>query len=109
MTDPSDPAEGTDSASPPDTPTPPHDRYEKAHRYWKANLRIIAVLLGIWAFVSLGCGILFVEFFNQFKIGHLPLGFWIAQQGSIFVFVILVVVYALVMDRLDHIYGVEEE
>ena len=76
--------------------------------YWQANRRLILVLLTIWAIVSIGCSILFVEQLNQFKIGYLPLGFWFAQQGSIFVFVVLIFVYALVMDRLDRKYGVEE-
>ena len=69
--------------------------------YWRANRRLIFSLLSIWAFVSLGCGILFVEWLNQFKIGELPLGFWFAQQGSIYVFVILIFFYAFYMDRLD--------
>jgi len=69
--------------------------------YWKANRRLIIILLSIWAFVSLGCGILFVEWLNQFSIGNLPLGFWFAQQGSIYVFVLLVFVYAFYMDKLD--------
>ena len=69
---------------------------------------MIAVLLTIWALVSYGFGILFVERLNQWKIGELPLGFWFAQQGSIYVFVILVFVYAWRMDRLDRKYGVAE-
>lgn len=71
--------------------------------YWKANLRWLAILLGIWAFVSFGCGILFVDFLDQFKFPgtKLNLGFWFAQQGSIYCFVLLLVVYARVMNRLD--------
>jgi len=76
--------------------------------YWRANLRLIAVLLAIWAVVSYCCGILFVEQLNQFKIGALPLGFWFAQQGSIYVFVVLILVYAWRMDRLDRKHGVNE-
>lgn len=69
--------------------------------YWRQNKRLILILLGIWAFVSLGAGILFVDYFNQVSIGSLPLGFWIAQQGAIYVFVLIVFVYARVMDRID--------
>ena len=69
--------------------------------YWRANRRLICILLIIWATVSIGCGILLVEPLNHFQIGELPLGFWIAQQGSIIVFVILIFIYAWAMDRLD--------
>lgn len=76
--------------------------------YWRANLRLIAVLLSIWALVSFVFGILLVEQLNTFTIGELPLGFWFAQQGSIYVFVLLVFVYAWRMDRLDRKHGVDE-
>ena len=76
--------------------------------YWRANVKCIVLLLTIWAAVSFGCGILFIEYLNRFQIGHLPLGFWFAQQGSIYVFVLLIFVYAVVMDRLDRKYGVKE-
>ena len=62
---------------------------------------MIALLLAIWAFVSIGLGIIFVEPLNQFRLGGFPLGFWFAQQGSIYVFILLILVYALWMDRLD--------
>ena len=73
--------------------------------YWRANIRLIRNLLIIWAFVSLGCGILFVPWLNSIRLGNLPLGFWMAQQGSIFTFVILIFVYAVQMDKLDRKYG----
>jgi putative solute:sodium symporter small subunit len=73
---------------------------EKRH-YWRQNKRLIALLLSVWALVSLGGGILGVELLNRFSIGQLPLGFWMAQQGAIFVFVILIFVYAWAMDRID--------
>ena len=69
--------------------------------YWRANLRLIGILLGIWLLVSVGAGILFVEWLNRWKLGALPLGFWFAQQGSIYVFVLLIFVYAWRMDRLE--------
>lgn len=76
--------------------------------YWKANSRLIFVLLVIWALVSVVASILAIQFLNQFSVGQLPAGFWMAQQGAIFVFVILIFIYAFVMDRLDKKYDVEE-
>ena len=76
--------------------------------YWRANLHLIAILLSIWAMVSFGCSILFVERLNAFTIGQIPLGFWFAQQGSIYTFVILVFFYAWRMDKLDRKFGVRE-
>ena len=74
---------------------------EQRQAYWRRNLRLMAVLLSIWAFVSFGCGILFVDFLNQVSFLGVPLGFWFAQQGSILVFVILIFVYVGLMNRLD--------
>jgi putative solute:sodium symporter small subunit len=89
--------------------SPPRAKNGRSRKdYWRANLRLIATLLAIWALVSYGCGILFVEWLNQFRIGELPLGFWFAQQGSIYVFVVLIFVYAWRMDRLDRKFGVSE-
>ena len=76
--------------------------------YWRANIRLILILLAIWAFVSLGCSILFVEQLNKITFGSVPFGFWMAQQGSIYIFVVLIFVYAYLMDRLDKKYGVKE-
>lgn len=73
--------------------------------YWRANIRLIRNLLIIWAFVSLGCGILLVPLLNLIKLGNIPFGFWMAQQGSIFTFVISIFVYAVQMDKLDRKYG----
>jgi len=80
---------------------------EDNRRYWKDNLRVVGVLLTIWFVVGYGFSILLIEPLNQIKIGSVGLGFWFAQQGSIFVFVVLVLVYALWMDRLDRKHGVE--
>ncbi|MCP3983841.1 MAG: DUF4212 domain-containing protein [bacterium] len=77
--------------------------------YWRANLRLMAVLLVVWFFASYGLGILWVEPLNQFMLGGFPLGFWFAQQGSIYVFVVLIAIYAVCMDRLDRRYGVGED
>ncbi|WP_432476265.1 DUF4212 domain-containing protein [Nocardioides sp. GXQ0305] len=81
---------------------------EQARRsYWRRNLRLMAVLLSIWALVSFGAGIIFVEPLNNLSLGGFPLGFWFAQQGSIITFVILIAVYVWRMDKLDKEYGVD--
>ena len=83
----------------------PDEREQRRRAYWRANVRLIRNLLIVWAFVSLGCGILLVPILNTIKLGNLPLGFWMAQQCSIFTFVILIFVYAIQMDKLDRRYG----
>ncbi len=77
----------------------------KAKAYWRQNLIYLFVLLFIWFAVSYGAGILFKEELDQFQIGGFKLGFWFAQQGSIYVFVILIFVYVYLMNRLDAKYG----
>ena len=77
--------------------------------YWRANLRVMAVLLAIWFTVSYGLGVLLVEPLNSIRIGGFPLGFWFSQQGSIYVFVILIFVYVRLMTNLDKKYHVEED
>lgn len=69
--------------------------------YWKINLKYLLFLLSIWFMVSFGFGILFVEQLNQLKFGGFKLGFWFAQQGAIYVFVILIFIYIYLMNRLD--------
>ncbi len=73
-------------------------------RYWQQNLRLVALLLVVWFAVSFGLGILFVEPLNAVRLGGFPLGFWFSQQGSIYVFIALILVYAVRMDRLDEQY-----
>jgi putative solute:sodium symporter small subunit len=77
--------------------------------YWKAVLTLIAQVLAVWFFVSFGCGILFADALNSMSIGGYPLGFWFAQQGSMYVFVILIFVYAKLMGNLDRKFDVHEE
>jgi putative solute:sodium symporter small subunit len=84
----------------------PDDRWRE--EYWRRNLRLMAILLVIWFTVSFGFGILLVEQLNRIEIAGFPLGFWFAQQGSIYVFVVLILVYAKRMDRLDIEFGVDE-
>lgn len=76
--------------------------------YWKKNLSYMVVLLTIWAVVSYGCGILFVESLNRFHLAGFPLGFWFAQQGAIYVFVVLIFVYYVLMQKLDREFDVNE-
>jgi putative solute:sodium symporter small subunit len=78
---------------------------DKRQAYWRANTALIRNLLIVWALVSLGFSILLVEPLNNFRIGSLPFGFWMAQQGSIYVFVALIFIYAAQMDKLDRKYG----
>lgn len=82
---------------------------DKKNTYWQKNLQYLTVLLGIWFIVSYGCGILFVEQLNQIRIGGFQLGFWFAQQGAIYVFVILIFVYVRLMACLDQRFHVDEE
>lgn len=77
--------------------------------YWRKNLRLLVTLLAVWFLVSYGAGILFVDFLDQFSIGGFPLGFWFAQQGSIYTFIVLVFVYVWRMNRLDREFDVHEE
>jgi len=69
--------------------------------YWKKNIRYITILLSLWFIVSFGCGILFVEQLNAIQIGGFKLGFWFAQQGSIFGFVAIIFTYIYLMNKLD--------
>lgn len=77
--------------------------------YWSANVRIIQISLIIWAIVPFGFGILLRPLFADVRVGGSDLGFWVAQQGSIIVFLALIFFYAWRMNKLDREYGVEEE
>ncbi|EOZ96590.1 Sodium:solute symporter associated protein [Indibacter alkaliphilus LW1] len=82
---------------------------DKMKAYWKRNLKLLLVLLSVWFTVSFGFGILLVDQLNQFRIGGFQLGFWFAQQGSIYSFVILIFVYVYGMNQLDKEFDVNEE
>ena len=77
--------------------------------YWIENIRLVLLLLIIWFLVSFGMGILFVDFLDGFRFFGFKFGFWMAQQGSIFCFVILIFIYVYKMNKLDHKYGVDED
>jgi putative solute:sodium symporter small subunit len=85
------------------------DKKQKMKAYWNRNLKTLFFLLLIWFTVSFGFGILLVEQLNSIKIGGFKLGFWFAQQGSIYVFVILIFVYVYRMNKLDKEFDVNEE
>jgi putative solute:sodium symporter small subunit len=78
------------------------------NKYWKENLRYLLILLAVWFLVSYGAGILFVQELNAIRLGGFKLGFWFAQQGSIYVFLVLIVVYVRLMNNLDKKYDVHE-
>ena len=94
-----------DSVSAVDTPN--IDR--SANEYWRRNVRLMLKLGVIWFTVSYGFGILLVDELNQIRIGGYKLGFWFAQQGSIYTFIALIFYYTRAMERLDREFGVEEE
>lgn len=85
-----------------------HENNETSGGYRKASLCILFSLLSIWFIVSFGCGILFRDTLDQFTIGTAPLGFWMAQQGSIICFVLILIAYAILMGKLDKKYGYDE-
>jgi putative solute:sodium symporter small subunit len=93
------------------TPDPTPESSAAPTAYWRRNITYVAVLLAIWFLVSFGAGILFVEQLDTIRIPGtgFPLGFWFAQQGSIYVFVVLIFVYVILMNRLDRKYGLDED
>ncbi len=84
------------------------EKQKHASAYWKENVKYLSILLAIWFLVSYGCGILFKDALNEIRLGGFKLGFWFAQQGSIYVFVILIFVYVRIMNKLDKKYGFDE-
>ena len=81
---------------------------KKSKAYWKTNIKYLLILLSIWFLVSYGAGILFKDALNTIKIGGFKLGFWFAQQGSMYVFVVLIFIYVRLMNKLDKKYGFDE-
>ena len=78
-------------------------------KYWKTNLRYLLILLVVWFVVSFGLGILFAGEMNQIRMGGFKMGFWFAQQGSMFVFIIIIFLYVWLMNRLDKKFDVDEK
>lgn len=91
------------------SPTEKTTDSDVAALYWRENVKLVCGLLAIWFLVSFGAGVLFVDALNMIQIGGFKLGFWFAQQGSIFVFVILIFVYAARMRAIERRFGVSDE
>ena len=113
MTPPATPPDASaPAATSPDAASPaaPDARVERARAYWRQNLRLVGVLLAIWALVSFGAGILWAEQLNRWTLPGtgFPLGFWFAQQGAIYAFLLVIVVYVVLANRLDRRFGVWE-
>ena len=82
---------------------------DRDRAYWRANIQLMLILLSIWFVVSFGCGIIFVDYLNQFRFFGYKLGFWFSQQGSIYFFIVLIFVYAFRMNALDKKFDVHED
>ncbi len=81
---------------------------EQRKAYWQANLKLMSILLAVWFVISYLCGIVFVDELNAIRIGGYKLGFWFAQQGSMYGFVAIIFIYAHRMNKLDRKYNVHE-
>ncbi len=82
---------------------------ENLEKYWKKNIQYVLSLLAVWFIASYGCGILLVNQLNTIKIGGFKLGFWFAQQGAIYIFVVLIFIYVWLMNKLDKDFNVDEK
>ncbi|MEO9599640.1 DUF4212 domain-containing protein [Parasphingorhabdus sp.] len=92
----------------PDAPEQDAKTSDAEKAYWSANIRLLWTLMSIWFVVSFGAGILFRDFLDQFAIGGYPLGFWFAQQGSIYVFILLILFYSVRMKRIERQYDLDD-
>ena len=90
------------------TGTPPDQNQENQSAYWSANIKLLSILMAIWFVISFGAGILFRDFLDQFMLGGYPLGFWFAQQGSIYGFIILVVIYTVRMRKIERDHDLDD-
>ena len=95
---------------------PPHSHHDSetlkeidVEAYWRANVKVLVVLLSIWAFVSFGCGVLFSDWLDQFSIGGFPLGFWFTQQGTMLCFVVIIFIYHIWMKKIERAHGVDDD
>jgi putative solute:sodium symporter small subunit len=77
--------------------------------YWQRNILYLSILLGVWFLVSYGAGVLFADELNEYRLGGFKLGFWFAQQGSIYVFVVIIFAYVYLMNKLDKEFDVDEK
>ena len=83
-------------------------KINNSQKYWRANLGIVFLLLLFWFLSSFGAGILFSDYLDKIKIGGFNLGFWFAHQGSIIVFVFLIIIYCILMNKLDEKFNKEK-
>lgn len=81
---------------------------KETNTYWKENIKYLVILMTLWFIVSYGFGILLVDELNQFSLGGFPLGFWFAQQGSIYAFIVIIAVYVYLMNKLDAKYNLKD-
>ncbi len=81
----------------------------KEKAYWYATLKLLGIILIIWFMVAFGASIVFADLLNRINIGGYPLGFWFSQQGSIYIFILLIFIYAVIMSRIDRKYDVDEK
>lgn len=86
-----------------------HSTRDNERAYWRANIRLLVTLMSIWFLVSFGAGILFRSFLDQFSLGGYPLGFWFAQQGSIYIFIALIVIYVRQMRKIEKRFGLDDD
>lgn len=84
------------------------EKVKKDRSYWHTTLRLLGIILGVWAVVAFGASIIFVEALNTIHLGGYPLGFWFAQQGSIYIFIALIFIYTRIMGKIDEKYDVHE-
>jgi putative solute:sodium symporter small subunit len=101
-----------DEEKAPDSPSPAvsaGEVDENHKKYWQSNIRLVLILLAVWFLFGCVLSILLVDKLNQFSIGGFPLGFWVSQQGTIVVFIILVFIYAYLLQKLDRKHGVEDD
>lgn len=102
---------GQSPSAPASSTTPAIYHSPALQKYWRRNILVMSALLAIWALAGLGCGVLFADYLNQFRLfgtGY-PLGFWFAQQGSIIVFVLVILAYCIIMNHLDKVHKKERE
>lgn len=95
-------------ASPADQSTQSDDTAENEGAYWRENIRLLCSLMAVWFVASFGCGILFRDFLDQFMLGGYPLGFWFAQQGSIYTFIALIAFYVVRMKQIERKYDLDD-
>ncbi len=86
-----------------------HDTSEAEGAYWRDNIRLLVSLMAIWFACSFGAGILFRDFLDQFMLGGYPLGFWFAQQGSIYIFIALILFYSWKIHRIEQRYHLDDD